>query len=199
MKLTSMRSVLTAGLLACVTVSSSLAGSIADHVFDYAENYKYFDEMAQKVVNDSYKAYFIFDEDLDYVGSVIFWVEGSKKYYRPEFGFGPVGIESQLLLDEPDAPYAINVLDEAGKQVMFSGSLWWGLNGFGTARWSGDQLAALNVAGATCEPFEFNGTFRLKFNKSVTRKAAENERSGLEQVIIELEKKGYEPQFEELF
>lgn len=199
MKLTSMRSVLTAGLLACVTVSSSLAGSIADHVFDYAENYKYFNEVAQKVVNDSYKAYFIFDEDLDFVGSVNYWIEGTKKYYRPEFGFGPVGIESPLLLDDPGGPYAITVLNETGKQVMFSGSLFWDLNGFGTARWSGDQLAALNVAGMTCEPFEFNGTFRLKFNKSVTRKAVENERSGLEQVIIELEKKGYEPQFAELF
>lgn len=197
MNLTSMRSVLTAGLLAGVTVSSSFAGGLADHVFDYAENYKYFNEAAQKVVNDSYKAYFIFDENLDYAGSVNYWIEGSKKYYRLDFGAVPVGIESPLFL-EIEAPYAITVLNETGKLVMFSGSLLWDLNGYGTARWSGDQLTALNVSGMTCSPYEFNGTFHLKFNKMMTRKALDNERSGLEQVIIELEKKGYKPALVEI-
>ncbi len=197
MNLTSMRSVLTASLLACATFSSALAGSSFHQVFDYAETYKWFNEETQKVETGSYKSYFIFDDDLEFLGTVRFWVEGSKKYYTPEFGISLAGIESKLLI-EPSGPFAITVLDQAGKKVMFSGFLGWDLNGFGTARWTGEQLAALNVSGVTCQPFEFNGTFRLKFNKSVTRKAFENERSGLEQVIIELEKKGYELLLQEI-
>ena len=37
------------------------------------------------------------------------------------------------------------------------------------------------------------GTFKLRLNRSLTKKAAINGKSGLEQIIEDLERKGYEP------
>jgi hypothetical protein len=52
------------------------------------------------------------------------------------------------------------------------------------------------VSGTTCDPGYNNGTFRLRFNKSLTSKAAKSDLTALDYVIQELERKGYKSDVE---
>jgi hypothetical protein len=167
------------GLAACALASAAFAQ--LGGIYDLTLTYKYWADGAQKVQN--YKGqyyYLIFKNSGECDNIVWYWrdwrVGSSAKYYR-------IG----------SAPYSLKLLGDAGKTVRFSRSDDWAMNGFGTARRDrNSQLSSLSVTGAFCCPKYYNGTARVRFNKSLTSKAAKNEISALDQVIAELERKGYE-------
>jgi len=185
------------GLAACaLTSAAELAGP--DKIFDYNETYKKYDNGKERVVSTKFQAYFIFDHYDTPLAMVRYGKNGSDKYFWVEWDYYPK--EKMAAGAAPSQkgttyPFYLRYLGDAGKTANFwlSDDEWFGVaNGFGTARRArDDQLNSLSVSGTTCVPGFNNGTFRLRFNKSLTSKAAKSDLNALDYVIQELERKGY--------
>jgi len=174
MKKSNSLKIMALGLAACALASAAFAQ--LGGIYDLTLTYKYWDGDTQKVPNYKGQYYLIFKNSGECANSVWYWREGSAKYYR-------IG----------SAPYSLKLLGDAGKTARFSRSDDWAVNGFGTARRDrNNQLSSLSVTGAFCCPKYYNGTARVRFNKALTSKAAKNEITLLQQVVEELERKGYE-------
>jgi hypothetical protein len=166
------------GLAACALAAGAFAAEEAELIFDYNLTGKYWDAEKQKVSNYKQQSYLIWNAELGRWDKVLYWRDGAiKKYY---------------VVALPDSS-EFNFLDDVEKNVCFSeNDVNHAANGFGTARRArGGQLSSLSVTGAGCIPGLFNGTVRVRFNKSLTNKAVKNKVSALDQVIAELERKGY--------
>ena len=177
MKKSNSLKIMAVGLAACALASAAFAQ--LGGIYDLTLTYKYWDNGAQKVQNDKVQYYLIFKNSGECTNIVWYWrdwrVGSSAKYYR-------IG----------SAPYSLKLLGDAGKTARFSRSDDWAVNGFGTARRDRDnQLSSLSVTGAFCCPKYYNGTARVRFNKALTSKAAKNSKTLLQQVVEELQRKGY--------
>jgi hypothetical protein len=176
MKKSNMLKIMALGLAACALASSAFAQ--LEGIYDFTLTYKYWNDDTQKVPNYKEQYYLIFDNNGDCSEVVPYWREGPAKYY----------VIASI-------PYSLRLLGDAGKTARFSldtDGYGWAMNGFGTARRARNgQLSSLSVTGAGCIPGLYNGTVRVRFNKSLTNKAGKNEVSALDQVIAELERKGY--------
>ena len=129
--------------------------------------------------------------------------DGSDKYFWVEWDYYPKekmaagaapSQKGAVVEEEEEYPFGLDYLGAAGKTANFwLSDEWFGVaNGFGTARRARDgQLNSLSVSGTTCAPGDNNGTFRLRFNKSLTSKAAKSGLNALDYVVNELMRKGY--------
>jgi hypothetical protein len=178
MKKSNSLKIMAVGLAACALASAAFAR--LDGIYDLTVTYKCWYDDTQKVQNYKAQEYIIFDNNGVCQADIWYWREGSAKYYVV-YGSGSYSYSLKLLGDaEKTARFS---LDDGG----------WAMNGFGTARRArdGQQLSSLSVTGAFCVPGLYNGTVRVRFNKSLTSKAAKNSKTLLQQVVEELERKGY--------
>jgi len=193
------------GLAACTMVSAVELVGGPEKIFDYTETCKQYDYYKERVVSTKWQAYFIFDQYDAPLATVWYWREGSSKYFDVDYNYyaeekmAAGAAPSQKGVEEEEYPFGLDYLGAAGKTANFWLFEDWGeaKNGFGTARRARDgQLKSLSVSGTTCDPGYNNGTFRLRFNKSLTSKAAKSDLTALDYVIQELERKGYKSDVE---
>jgi hypothetical protein len=187
------------GLAACALTSAAELVGEPDKIFDYTGTYKRYDYDKERVVSEKLQGYIIFGQYDIPLAKVLYWREGSNKFIWIDYSeYDMKKIASGAASSqkgEEDEPFGLTYLDDAGKTANF-----WSFdelvgvaNGFGTARRArrDGQLNSLTVSGTTCEPENSNGTFRLRFNKSLTSKAAKSDLNALEYVTQELMRKGY--------
>ena len=173
MKKSNSLKIMAVGLAACALASAAFAQ--LGGIYDLTRTYKDWDGGTQKVSSHKDQGYLIFDNNGECIKVVSYWREGSSKRYS-------IG----------NIPFSLKLLGDAEKTARFSLDSGWAANGFGIARRDrDDQLSSLSVTGAVCYPERENGTVRVRFNKSLTNKAVKNKVSALDQVIAELERKGY--------
>jgi len=191
-------------LAACALVSGAIAPPEYE-IFNYTKDYKEIDFGGY----DVYKAHAINPDDFELthqikqwhvvfenghmVASVRYWRQGRAKYYEVDYEGG--GVEPCAVSSQKGNGSPLGLRAFGNNKVALGGYDYDGyVSGFGTFRVDRrENLTSVNVSGTFCYPFDRSGTVKLRFNRSLTRKAAASGMDALEYVIWNLERMGYRP------
>lgn len=189
-------------LAACALVSGAIAPP-ESVIFNYTKDYKeldsgdYYAHKATAISPDDFefthqiKQWHVVFEYGYMVASVRYWRQGRAKYYEVDYdggGIGPCAASSQKGFET-----YLGLRPFGKNKVALGGYDYDGyVSGFGTFRVDRrENLTSVNVYGTFCYPYERSGTVKLRFNRSLTQKAAASGMDALEYVIWNLERMGY--------
>lgn len=142
-------------------------------IFEYKGTVKYYDEDLVKVASWKYQGYIIFDEDVTY--AVWYGGTGTDKWYN-------------VVLDSYGE---LMLLDEKGNaEFMFGNSD----IGYGkmTFNKKDGSLSSSSITGTIADfDWQETGTFTLRYNSTLTKKAISTNMTALDRVIADLIAKKY--------
>lgn len=154
-------------------VPSAFADADRLPIFEYKGSYKYYDDSLLKTATGKYQAYLILDDDITY--TVWYGTLGTLKWYT---------ISSTTAVD-------LYQLDDIGNVLFLYGSSDLGFGKVTYSRTDGSLLSC--SASGTISDFNSieTGTFSLRYNSSLTKKAISQNISSLDAVIANLIAKKY--------